>query len=120
MVKHLVTASGKFFPNKILGKNQLDFAQPASVPTERHVGAVHWDEGMEPHGAVGLQECSLAERMPPKMGITGHKGNLKSIQEHEAVPDGSMGYGSVLPEFPLNTSGWLGSRISSQKLNYIK
>lgn len=69
---------------------------------------------MEPHGAV---ECSLAERMPPKMGITGHRGNLKSSQEHEAVPDGSVGYGSVLSEFPLNTSGWLGTRNSSQKSN---
>lgn len=117
MVKHLVTASGKLFPNKILGKNQLDFAQPTAVPMERHVGVVHWDGGMEPHGAAGPQEHSLAERMPPKMGITGHRGNLKSSQEHEAVPDRSMGYGSVLSEFPLNTSGWLESHISSQKLN---
>lgn len=47
------------------------------------MGVVHWDEGTEPHSAVGPQECSLAERMPPKMGITGHRGNLKSSQEHE-------------------------------------
>lgn len=114
MVKHLVTASGKFFPNKILGKNQLNFAQPTTVPVERHMGVVHWDEGMEPHCAV---EHSLAERMSPKMGITGHRGDLKSSQEHEAVLDGSLGYGSVLSEFPLNISGWLGSLNSSQKLN---
>lgn len=37
MLKHLVTASSKFFPNKILGKNQPAFTQPASVPAERHV-----------------------------------------------------------------------------------
>lgn len=107
MVKHLVTASGKLFPNKILGKNQLDFAQPTTVPMERHMGVVQWDGGVEPHGAVGPQENRLAERMSPKMETTGRRGNLKSSQEHEAVPDRSVGYGSVLSEFPLSTrAGW--------------
>lgn len=37
MLKHLVTASDKFFPNKILGKNHPDFTQPTSGLMERHV-----------------------------------------------------------------------------------
>ena len=101
MLKHLMTAADEFFPNKILGKNQPDFTQPASVPMERHVlgddvGAVHSRSGsgigtrspavLQSPGSAALPRlCTHRGAGPAETVVTERRGKSE-IQAGSAGP----------------------------------
>lgn len=101
MLKHLVTASDKFFPNKILGKNQPDFTQPASVPMERQVlgggvGAARSQSGarigtrspavLQSSGSAALQRLCTHRGAGPAKTVVTECGGKSEIQAGSAGP----------------------------------
>lgn len=82
MWKHpgtLLGTLGLVSQNGVLGRDQLDFTQPASIPTERHVlplGSAPWDHQeavMGTRSLAALRACGAGPSRNRQQGAQGEQ-----------------------------------------------